>query len=408
MPKRTLFTNITPLPRQVSREVAVAMVHNHDEMIELNPMVIEHHPIKTPRDAPADEFLDCVWQELTDKIHYLPGGLAKGKVSYKACFHDTPMGLQTHIYAPTGLDIREKWSIGGSLPGEPPEPRELGVDVPRQGLYLREDCDMRCNILLSSFVRKNLDNAHKVLVERILKKAERLEEHHQTTGIPQTPTSPAPSSRFQPGSHMYNSQLVSTPIAQRAQSPQMLSPQGDQGWYVMSNHPAFRPADDKRLSYYNPPAYQTNGQQQQQQQQQQHHSYYAPVVDQNAAYQNPPNQNPAKEFVAELPGSTYHTGHLAPPSSHYTPPLDNHRMSMVSEMSGSDAATPRGSPNPGAYSDRVVSMISDMPGQHRYSSAPGSLQAEKSDPSDRTSTISELPSSYQRQQQCHDYVSQPR
>lgn len=100
MPKRTLFTNITPLPPQVSREVAVAMLHNHDEMIELNPLVIEHHPIKTPRDAPADEFLDCAWQELTDKIHYLPGGMVKGKVSYKACFHDMPNGLQTHIYAP--------------------------------------------------------------------------------------------------------------------------------------------------------------------------------------------------------------------------------------------------------------------------------------------------------------------
>lgn len=97
MPKRTLFTNVTPLPSNVTREVAVAMLHDHDEMIELNPMVIEHHPIRTPRDAPADEFLDCVWQELTDKVNYLPGGLVKGKVSYKACFHDLPAGLQTHM-----------------------------------------------------------------------------------------------------------------------------------------------------------------------------------------------------------------------------------------------------------------------------------------------------------------------
>ncbi|RMD43941.1 hypothetical protein DV735_g1219, partial [Chaetothyriales sp. CBS 134920] len=161
MPKRTLFTNITPLPPEVSREVAVAMLHNHDEMIELNPLVIEHHPIKTPRDAPADEFLDCVWQQLTDSIHYLPGGIVKGKVSYQACFHNLPRGLQTHIYAPMGLDIREKWSICGSLPGEPPEARELGVKVPASGLYLREDGEMRCSRFLTSFVHKNLNNAHK-------------------------------------------------------------------------------------------------------------------------------------------------------------------------------------------------------------------------------------------------------
>ena len=70
------------------------MLHNHSEMIELNPLVVEHHSIKTPRDAPADEFLDCVWQELTDRVSYLPGGLMKGKVTYKACFHDMPNGCE--------------------------------------------------------------------------------------------------------------------------------------------------------------------------------------------------------------------------------------------------------------------------------------------------------------------------
>ncbi|KIX00468.1 uncharacterized protein Z518_10608 [Rhinocladiella mackenziei CBS 650.93] len=390
MPKRTLFTNITPLPPQVSREVAIAMLHNHDEMIELNPLVIEHHPIKTPRDAPADEFLDCVWQELTDKIHYLPGGIVKGKVSYKACFHDTPYGLQTHIYAPMGLDIREKWSIGGSLPGEPPEVRELGVDAPRQGLYLREDGDMRCNILLTSFVRKNLDNAHKVLVERILKKAERVEEHQQTmSGFPTSPAGP----RFQPGSHMSNSQLLNAPIAQRPLSPQMLSPQQDMGWQTMANHPAFR-MDDKRMSTYTLPPYQANNSQQ-------HMSYYAPMK----------QPDPPKQFMAELPGSTYHTGHLAPPV-HQTPPPPpppppGHRMSTMSELSGSEAA-PKGSPNPQALSDRS-SIISEIPGHQRHSAqeyAPNMNQSVVSGPSDRTSMISELPSG--QRTQSNGYASQPK
>ncbi|KIV78134.1 hypothetical protein PV11_09882 [Exophiala sideris] len=378
MPKRSLFTNITPLPPQVSREVAIAMLHNHDEMIELNPMVIEHHPIKTPRDAPADEFLDCVWQELTDKVHYLPGGMMKGKVTYRACFHDTPHGLQTHIYAPTGLDIREKWSIGGTLPGEPPEPRELGVDVPRQGLYLREDCDMRCNRMLSGFVRKNLDKAHKVLIERIMKKAERVEDFVKTSAIPMTPASPTMS--FQPGSVMANSQLLQTPMTARPpMSPQMLSPQQDLGWQTLANHPAYR-VDDRRMSSYGPPSYQQTTQPQRL-------SYYASIHQ---------SQGP-KAFRAELEGSTYHTTHLTPPTQ-YNSSLDN-RMSMVSELSSQDA-TPRGSPNPQAYSDRS-SMISEIPGNNRWSSQDfraGSNQSEGSGPSDRYSMISELPSQQQRQQ----------
>lgn len=351
------------------------MLHNHDEMIELNPLVIEHHPIKTPRDAPADEFLDCAWHELTDKINWLPGGLMHGKVSYKACFHDTPYGLQTHIYAPTGLDIREKWSIGGTLPGEPPEARELGVEVPRQGLYLREDCDMRCNRMLSGFVRKNLDNAHKVLVERIMKKAERVEEHVQSNGGQQV-TPASPMHQFQAGSHMAKSQLLNTPI-DRPLSPQMLSPQQDLGWQGMANHPAFR-TDDKRMSSYGPPAYNVpqNGM-----------SYYAQI--------HPPPQAP-KSFVAELPGSTYHTAHLTPPNDYNT--RSNNRVSMVSELSSSDA-TQRGSPNPQANSDRM-STISDMTSQYRYSTqyGQGTSQSESPGPSDRFSMLSELPSQQHQQQ----------
>lgn len=410
MPKRTLFTNITPLPPQVSREVAIAMLHNHDEMIELNPLVIEHHPIKTPRDAPADEFLDCVWQELTDKIHYLPGGIVKGKVSYKACFHDTPTGLQTHIYAPMGLDIREKWSIGGSLPGEPPEHRELGLNTPRTGLYIREDGDMRCNILLSSFVRKNLDNAHKVLVERILKKAERVEEHLKstspTTSGTNVSTTGAPG--FQRGSHMAQSQFVMSPRSDTFGSP-LASPARSQ-FGDMAVHPAFRdgqPAESSQYaSAYTPPPYQQinaplvspmhNGFPQDVK----HNPYLQQLQHPNANHEHPsqptygssssssqrlessqpqeqqpyfPGPPNTKEFIAELPGSS--------PEHHLAVDRRAYRESTISEMSNSDTiqAYRRGSDrgsiesepsqlsnphppyNPQAYAQRVHNSRSDQP-----------------------------------------------
>jgi hypothetical protein len=94
-----------------------------------------------------------------------------GKVSYNVCFHDLEMGLQTHCYAPMGLNIRGKWTLGGSLPGEPVVPVELGMGAPLQGLWLREDVDMKCNIMMTSFVKKTLKKAHGALVERLLHKA---------------------------------------------------------------------------------------------------------------------------------------------------------------------------------------------------------------------------------------------
>lgn len=130
--KQTVFTTITPLPSYISRDIVVETLHNHKEMIELNPLVINFARCKPPSFAPADEF-HTIWYELTDRISYLPGGLLHGNVSYKGCFHDLPRGLQTHVYAPTGLDIRDKWTVCGNMPGEPRETIELGLPEAPQG-----------------------------------------------------------------------------------------------------------------------------------------------------------------------------------------------------------------------------------------------------------------------------------
>jgi len=151
------------------------MLHSHTEMIELNPLVERYIPTKPPKDAPPDEF-HCIWYRLTDRIEYLPGGVITGNVSYNACFHDLPWGLQTHVYAPLGLDIKNRWSVGGNMPDEPREVQELGLGLPRDGLYLREDVDMRCSIFATRFVRKTLKKAHAVLVARLLKKGEIIED----------------------------------------------------------------------------------------------------------------------------------------------------------------------------------------------------------------------------------------
>lgn len=139
-------------------------------MIDLNPLVIERGRTKAPSFASAEEY-HALWYAITDRISYLPGGLAQGKVTYHGCFNDLPDGLQTHVYAPMGLEIRSRWLLGGNLPGEPAVPVELGLGIPRQGLYLREDVDMKCNLLMVSFVKKNLKNSHSTLVDRMLEKA---------------------------------------------------------------------------------------------------------------------------------------------------------------------------------------------------------------------------------------------
>jgi hypothetical protein len=158
-------------------------LRNHYEMIDLNPLVIERFKVKAPNFAGREEY-HATWYQITDKIQYVPG-LAKGSVKYYGCFNDLADGLQTHVYAPAGLDIRGRWTLGGSLPGEPAQPVELGLGIPKQGLYLREDVDMRCNIIMTSFVKKTLKKAHAMLVDRLLVKAQIVEVNSSNDKIEQ-------------------------------------------------------------------------------------------------------------------------------------------------------------------------------------------------------------------------------
>jgi hypothetical protein len=171
MSKRTVFTTVTALPAGITRQPVLEALYDHLEMIDLNPLVEQRHSIKPPADATPEEY-HCRWYQMTDKVSYLPLGLYSGRVTYNACFHNLADGLQTHVYAPFGLSIKGRWTVGGSLPGEPIKAVELGLGMPMSGLWLREDVDMKCSILTTKFVRKTLTKAHARLVDRLIVKAQ--------------------------------------------------------------------------------------------------------------------------------------------------------------------------------------------------------------------------------------------
>ncbi|KAF2828649.1 hypothetical protein CC86DRAFT_368831 [Ophiobolus disseminans] len=176
MKRKTTYTHITPIPSFIPRQLAIDMLQSHGEIIELNPLVTGFEAIKAPRNAPADEFY-ASWYEISQRVQFIPGigKLGSGAIKFNGCFHDMPWGLQTHTYAPAGVDLRNKWQICGNQPGEPPQTRELGLGAPPEGLYLREDIEIKCNLTMISFVKKELQAASKVLVDRLIKKAELLD-----------------------------------------------------------------------------------------------------------------------------------------------------------------------------------------------------------------------------------------
>lgn len=186
--------------------MALSFLRNHFDMIDLNPLVIERHRLESPPSNASAEEYNAKWYQITDKITYMPG--VQSSVSYNACMHDLVDGLQTHTFAPAGVEIRGRWTIGGTLPGEPSTPIELGLNVPSQGLYLQEETDLKCNFLMTSFIKKNLKKSHTQVVENIIRKAREME--------PRPPVPPKDPQQQHSRGASYSSQ---TPSHSRPLSP---------------------------------------------------------------------------------------------------------------------------------------------------------------------------------------------
>ncbi|KAI3399406.1 hypothetical protein diail_7134 [Diaporthe ilicicola] len=178
--KKEVYTIVTPIPGFIPRQLAIDILHSHSEVITLNPLVLDHKPIKAPQKAASDEYYST-WYEINQRIQYVPGlgRMGSGKITFNGCFHDMPWGLQTHIYAPMNVDLRNKYRIAGNQPGvEPPEQPEIGLaalGAPTDGLYLRDDVEIKCNVAVVSFVKAQMKAASKEMVSRIIKKAELLD-----------------------------------------------------------------------------------------------------------------------------------------------------------------------------------------------------------------------------------------
>ena len=70
-----------------------------------------------------------------------------------------------------GLNMKGRWTLGGTLPGEPKQATEIGLGVPKHGLWLREDVDMKCNVMMTGFVKGTTKKTHSTLVERLIERS---------------------------------------------------------------------------------------------------------------------------------------------------------------------------------------------------------------------------------------------
>ncbi len=67
MGRHVFYTQITPLPPNVPRLLALDLLHSHDEFIRLNPLVTNVKPIDAPRTAEGDEYFSS-WYEISQNM----------------------------------------------------------------------------------------------------------------------------------------------------------------------------------------------------------------------------------------------------------------------------------------------------------------------------------------------------
>ncbi|QKX63851.1 uncharacterized protein TRUGW13939_11022 [Talaromyces rugulosus] len=312
MKKKEAYNNITPLPSFIPRQLVLDILHSHGEIITLNPLVLEHHAIQSPRDAPAEEYYST-WYEITERIQIVPGTgkFGSGKISFRACFHDVPWGVQTHVYAPMGIDLRHNYRVGGNQPGEPPEHRELGIGTPAQGLYLREDIEIRCNFTMTSFVRSQLKAATKVLVDRLIKKAELLD-----AGVLKA--------LMDDGGRLKTVNPADRSLPARPPPPPSSS---------ASTHREDNNNENEIVPMYSPPQYQYSPSQGGYPAEKSASSF-SPVVSSSSPTAGPASSSPGKSFANELPGDTSFYHQVPLQQQQLRPPGGpNHRDSYQSTVS---------------------------------------------------------------------------
>ncbi|KAK3117588.1 hypothetical protein LTR53_000913 [Teratosphaeriaceae sp. CCFEE 6253] len=355
MGKRTVYTKVTPLPSHIPRQLALDMLHSHEEMIKLNPLVTGVKAIEAPRDARSDEFFSQ-WYEISEIITW-GFGLRK-KISFKGCFHTQPWGLQSHVYAPMGVDMRNKYHIGGNQPGEAREARELGVNTPLDGLYLREDVEITCGVpLTASFVKKEAQAATGIMIDRLTRKAELLDAGmlhamFQDGMLKTSKPNDDPTFGEQP--------LPSPNGVSRSPRPGEPSPRLDRTSTFGTL--ATPTVDGQGFGRYHD-VVQRNASQR---------NSYVPQYQQQG-YQGPDHTRPGAELagmpeIMELPGSFYQPDQQ-PQQGLYPPPLKSHGggQSFVSELPGDFVMPAQRPPSVGSQPQPAGNYQTQQQAPHRAS-----------------------------------------
>ncbi|KAI2615626.1 hypothetical protein GGR54DRAFT_259842 [Hypoxylon sp. NC1633] len=181
----TKLVNASPIPSTVSKEAAVALLHDHAFFLQCDPHYVSHRalpqtlPANTENDAetvadrvaaarreyqlPATlEPLGEPAVKLYEVVDHLPNPVWSSSVVSKEEFVDVADGLWVRIRSPLAVVMETRWFVR----------ERKGGDGEGLGLELVEDLDISCSKLLLGIVKAqvvgNWEGIHKKLIGKMV------------------------------------------------------------------------------------------------------------------------------------------------------------------------------------------------------------------------------------------------
>jgi len=161
---RTTFTNnvTTLIPSDVDHQTIIKLLHDHDFLITMSPIVTRHSP--RDKDPATDKITYDVWEN----IDLLPFGWWKHELHFTASFQNKDNGVVSWIEAPLGFNSKADYSIRGAKAEDDLKAAE-GSDS--SGMVLEENIESSCNLVFKPFVEMTMVPVRKKMHAQIVEKA---------------------------------------------------------------------------------------------------------------------------------------------------------------------------------------------------------------------------------------------
>ncbi|KAF2216163.1 hypothetical protein CERZMDRAFT_81321 [Cercospora zeae-maydis SCOH1-5] len=198
----------TPLPKDVSLDNGLQLLHDFETVIRLSPDCRGCKPIPPPktgqqkrqanREGKSQEQEDVLYYEVEDDLPFIPKTLWSGGVKYQADFLPQPDGCDITVHAPGGFTSTNRWRLlrENEPPGRPSEldhekdlaqarsKNTLHADQTSSGWYVQIVSDAKVNRTFASFVKGFLKSSHQQLQNAFIEKLKGPDEQEDNNERP--------------------------------------------------------------------------------------------------------------------------------------------------------------------------------------------------------------------------------